>query len=194
MTVAILTDGRWGGYNGDGKLVERRKEESRRAAEILGTPLPIFLNVPDCELGETPGILEKLARLFAEINPKYVYLPALTDGHRDHWSANCLLNAIVSKLPRQTAQRLVIRGYEVWTPALANCCVDITASADLKRQAIEAFASQTGVHDYAGAALGLNKYRSLQHLHGQGFAEAFARMTADEFRQLFTAASLRRRV
>ena len=65
---------------------------------------------------------------------------------------------------------------------------------DLKCQAIEAFPSQTSSDDYAAAALGLNRYRSLQHLHGRGYAEAFNQMTADEFRYLFTAASLRHKV
>ena len=191
VTVAILTDGRWGGYNGDGKLIERRRNESRRAAQILGLPPPIFFDAPDRELGETPEILDKIRRLFIEKNPKYVYLPALTDGHPDHWSTNCLLHAILSNLPRESAPRLVIRGYEVWTPTLANCCVDITSIADVKRQAIDAFPSQTSTHDYAAAALGLNKCRSLQHLHGRGYVEAFMQLTADEFSNLFTAASLR---
>ena len=86
---------------------------------------------------------------------------------------------------------MVIRGYEVWTPAPANRCVDITQTAEVKRQAIDVFASQTGADDYAAAALGLNRYRSLQHLHGRGYAEAFMQMTPAEFRELFKAASLR---
>jgi len=191
VTVAILTDGRWGGYNGDGKLLDRRKDESRRAAQILGTPPPIFFDVPDGELAETPHILDKIRQLFVEKNPKYVYLPALTDAHSDHWSTNRLLHAVLSKLPRESVQRLLIRGYEVWTPTLANCCVDISSTAEVKRQAIDAFPSQTSTHDYAAAAFGLNKCRSLQHLYGRGYVEAFMQLTADEFLTLFPAASLR---
>lgn len=194
VTVAILTDGRWGGYNGDGKLIDRRKDESRAAAQILGLPPPIFFDAPDGELAETPQILEKIRQLFIEKTPKYIYLPALTDGHRDHWSTNCLLHAILSNLPPESAHRLLIRGYEIWTPTLANCCVDITTTAEVKRQAINAFPSQTSVYDYTAAALALNKYRSLHPLHGQGHAEAFTQMTAEEFLTLFTAASLRHEV
>jgi LmbE family N-acetylglucosaminyl deacetylase len=191
VTVAILTDGRWGGYNADGKLVERRKDESRRAADIIGTPPPLFFDAPDANLGQTPELVARLVQLFADSNPKYVYLPALTDGHRDHWSANRLLNAILPKLPREASQRMVIRGYEIWTPALANRCVDITSTAQIKRQAIDAFPSQTSTEDYSAAALGLNQYRALQPLHGRGYAEAFMQMTAEEFVSLFKAASLR---
>jgi LmbE family N-acetylglucosaminyl deacetylase len=191
ITVAILTDGRWGGYNPDGKLVDRRKDESRRAAQILGFPAPIFFDAPDGDLSHTPGILQKLIHLIQEKSPRYIYLPALTDGHPDHWSTNCLLHAALSKLPETITTNLILRGYEVWTPALANCCVDITSSADLKRQAIAVFPSQTTDHDYSAAALGLNTYRALQHQHGRGYAEAFMQMTPDDFNHLFTAASLR---
>ncbi len=98
ITVAILTDGRWGGYNADGTLVQRRKDESRRAAEIIGTPPPLFFDAPDGNLEETPELLARIAPLFTERKPKYVYLPALTDGHPDHWSTNCVLQRAIGKI------------------------------------------------------------------------------------------------
>jgi LmbE family N-acetylglucosaminyl deacetylase len=191
ITVAILTDGRWGGFNPDGKLVDRRKEESRQAAKIMGMPEPIFFDAPDSELGETSVVVEKLAELIRKTSPRFIYLPALTDGHPDHWATNCHLHAALAKMPDAITSALTLRGYEVWTPTLANCHVDITAMADQKRIAIEAFPSQTGDFDYAAAALGLNKYRALQHLRGRGFVEAFMQMTVEDFRRLFAAASLR---
>ena len=191
VTVVILTDGRWGGYDPDGKLVDLRKDESKSAAKILGFPPPIFFDAPDRDLGETPGVVEKLLHLMTEKPPRYIYLPAMTDGHPDHWATNCLFHDALPKLPGKITESLTIRGYEVWTPAFANCCVDITSVIDLKRKGIDAFPSQTGENDYAAAALGLNKYRSLQHQHGNGYAEAFMQMTASEFRRLFSAASIR---
>lgn len=187
VTIVILTDGKWGGYNPDGKLVEQRKQESRNAAQILGSPAPIFLDAPDGNLGDTPQATTQLAKILTEKNPRYIYLPALTDGHPDHWSTNQHLHALLPKL-RPDA---IIRGYEVWTPALANISIDITETIEIKRQAIEAFPTQTASHDYVAAALGLNKYRALQHLHGRGYAEAFTQLNAQEFKNLFDAASLR---
>jgi LmbE family N-acetylglucosaminyl deacetylase len=187
VTVIILTDGKWGGYNPDGKLVEKRKEESRSAARILGVPEPIFFDAPDGNLGDADEVATRLGGVLEEKKPKYIYLPALTDGHADHWATNCHLHALLAKV-RSDA---VIRGYEVWTPALANCCVDISETVEIKRRAIDAFATQTAQDDYTAAALGLNKYRSLQHLHGRGYAEAFMEMTAGQFDALFKAASLR---
>jgi LmbE family N-acetylglucosaminyl deacetylase len=191
VTPVILTDGRWGGPNEDGTLVEKRKAESRRAAEIIGSSAPIFLDAPDCELGNTPGMVDRLRELIGDTKAKYVYLPALTDGHPDHWATNCLVFAALATLAAGAKDALVLRGYEVWTPVLANCCVDITAQAELKRRAIDVFVTQTASHDYAEAALGLNRYRSLQHLFGRGYAEAFMQMSAAEFTQAFKAASLR---
>jgi LmbE family N-acetylglucosaminyl deacetylase len=191
VTVAILTDGRWGGYNGDGSLVDRRKDESRRAAEIIGTSPPRFFDAPDGNLVETPDLVARLTQLFTEKTPKYIYLPALTDLHPDHWSTNRLLSAVLPKLPTPIFQNLIIRGYEVWSPTLANCCVDITSTVDAKQKAINVFVSQTSADDYTAASLGLNRYRSLQHLHGRGYAEAFMQMTPEEFSDLYQAASLR---
>jgi LmbE family N-acetylglucosaminyl deacetylase len=187
VTIIILTDGKWGGYNPDGKLVEKRKEESRNAAQILGAGAPIFLDAPDGNLGDAAQVATQLTQILSEKNPRFIYLPALTDGHPDHWSTNRHLHALLPRLRKDA----IIRGYEVWTPTLANCCVDITETAENKRQAIEAFPTQTASHDYTAAALGLNKYRSLQHLHGRGYAEAFTQLTPQQFADLFAAASLR---
>lgn len=191
ITVIILTDGRWGGYNPDGNLVERRRDESIAASKIMGTPPPIFFDAPDGDLNDAAGVADRLKQVLAQTTPKYIYLPALTDGHPDHWSTNCLLHDALRNNPTAAHPHLLIRGYEVWTPVIANCCVDITSTADRKAKAIDAFPSQTQDNDYTAAALGLNRYRSLQHLHGRGYAEAFMQMSAAEFARLFEAASLR---
>jgi LmbE family N-acetylglucosaminyl deacetylase len=175
----ILTDGKWGGYDPDGSLVGRRKEESRRAAEILGTRAPIFLDEPDGELADGARVVDKLLEIFRQARTKYVYLPALTDEHHDHWAANCILKSLLAKM--NEGERPAIRGYEIWTPAPANRLVDITAIAELKRQAIAAFESQVSTYDYAGAILGLNHYRALRKLRGHGFAEGLMEMTPAEF-------------
>jgi N-acetylglucosamine malate deacetylase 1 len=183
VQAIILTDGKWGGYDPDGSLVERRKQESRRAAEILGTRPPLFLDQPDGSLAENQQLMEQLAETFARFAPKYVYLPALTDEHHDHWATNCIFHSLLSKMDR--AGELVIRGYEVWTPLPANRLVDISDVAELKRQAIGAFASQVSTYDYVGAVLGLNHYRALKKLRGHGFAEAFVEMSAADFYHYF---------
>ena len=85
-----------------------------------------------------------VARLLAEKKPAVVYAPAVTDGHPDHWGSNRVLYAALKARRRRAgAARLLVRGYEVWSPLPANRLCDITAQADLKRRAIELFPSQT---------------------------------------------------
>ena len=74
-----------------------------------------------------------------------------------------------------------IRGYEVWSPLLANRIVDISSTSRLKAHAVAEFASQTQQIDYARAISGLNAYRSMYFGRGRGEAEAFYECTSDAF-------------
>jgi LmbE family N-acetylglucosaminyl deacetylase len=76
----------------------------------------------------------------------------------------------------------VIIAYEVCTPLWPNVAVDISNVAERKDEAIRIYESQISYHDYAAAALGLNRFRGL-HL-GVNFAEAFFRCKAAGFAEL----------
>jgi N-acetylglucosamine malate deacetylase 1 len=167
-----------------------RKNESRRAAEIVGVRDLVFLDGPDGSLTDTPDMTAKLEELLADRNPAVIYAPAMTDHHHDHWGTNRILRKVLDRLPPPMRRDLVIRGYEVWTPAPANRMVDITSVADLKKKAIDVFASQISQVDYSRTTMGLNQYRSMIHLLGRGFAEAFWELTCDEYRNAFDQISL----
>jgi LmbE family N-acetylglucosaminyl deacetylase len=194
VTVVFLTDGRLGAYN-DGTLVQRRKQESLRAADLMGFDELAFLDGPDGKLSDEPRLVARVARLLAETKPAVVYAPAVTDGHADHWGANRVLYAALNfaGLSGELSSNLLIRGYEVWTALPANLLCDISAQADLKRRAIELFTSQTRIDNYVRTTMGLNRYRSATLNHGRGFAEAFMEATVAEYRQLFSAVRLRHR-
>jgi len=183
VAVVFMTDGRFGGYDPDNTLVQRRKDESRRAAEIIGFSDLIFLDAPDLGLQPTMPVVQRLRDIIEDKKPRIIYLPALTDAHIDHWNTNRALRAALSRLPREALPRL-IRGYEVWSPLPANRLVDIAAYRELKKQAIDVFESQTRIDDYAAAVLGLNQYRSMMFHHGKGCCEAFLETTPDEFMHL----------
>jgi LmbE family N-acetylglucosaminyl deacetylase len=183
VTVIFMTDGRFGGYDPDNTLVQRRKDESRRAAEIIGFQELIFLDAPDLSLQPTMPVVERLAGAIEERKPRVIYLPAVTDAHVDHWNTNRCLAAALAKVPRNKHPDL-IRGYEVWAPLPANRLVDIASVKDVKKQAINVFESQTRIDDYAAGILGLNQYRSMLYHHGKGCCEAFLETTPDEFARL----------
>jgi LmbE family N-acetylglucosaminyl deacetylase len=166
-----------------------RQSESRAAAEVVGVKDLLFLDAPDGALADTEEMVAHIAQILAEKKAAIVYLPSLTDYHRDHWGANRILRKALDRL----SPNLLIRGYEIWSPLPANRMVDITSTVEKKRQAIAKFASQTSLVDYSRTILGLNAYRSMMRLQGSGYAEAFLQTTPDEYRELFDKISLHNR-
>jgi len=69
--------------------------------------------------------------------------------------------------------------------ALVANVVDITAVAERKRLAVQAFPSQQTEFDYPRAMDGLNTYRSLHRGRARGLAEAFHVAELDVYRRLF---------
>ena len=190
VTVVFMTDGRFGGYDPDNTLVQRRKDESRRAADLIGFNQLIFLDAPDLALQPTMPVVQRLCDIIDQKKPGIIYLPAITDAHVDHWNTNRALCAALSRLPRDRYPQF-IRGYEVWAPLPANRLVDIAPYKDLKKQAIDVFESQTRIDDYAAGILALNQYRSMIFHHGKGCCEAFLECTPDEFIHLCNIALAR---
>jgi N-acetylglucosamine malate deacetylase 1 len=195
VTFVFMTDGMAGDPQATDPaskklLADKRKEESRRAGEVIGVRDLVFLDGPDGGLADTPEMVAALEKILAAKKPLVIYVPAVTDNHRDHWGTNRILRKAIDRLPAAETRDLLIRGYEVWTPLPANRMVDITDVADKKRAAIDLFVSQTRLVDYSRSILGLNQYRSMMHLFGHGFAEAFLETTCDEYRAMFDQMSL----
>jgi N-acetylglucosamine malate deacetylase 1 len=195
VTFVFMTDG----AAGDPRAVdvsskqaysETRKNESRRAGEIVGVTDLVFLDGPDGALGDTPEMIAGLEKILRDRKPAFIYAPAVTDDHRDHWGTNRILRKVLDRLPVEATRDLVIRGYEVWAPLPANRMVDIGDFAEKKRLAIDAFVSQTKHVDYSRAILGLNQYRSMRQFFGRGYAEAFLESSCDEYREMFDRISL----
>jgi LmbE family N-acetylglucosaminyl deacetylase len=206
VTVAYMTDGRRGepetyssGFapaevaRREQALVERRKAESRTATAILGIADLFFFDGPDGALLETTEMVARLVGLLNRVRPAFVYLPAVSDNHPDHWATNRIYRAALAQASDELRNAILIRGYEVWTPLPANIMVDIGDVFEIKRQAIDAFPSQTRYVDYTRIAAGLASYRSMMHLHGRGYAEAFFETTAAEYERLFEAITVRKR-
>lgn len=195
VTVAYLTDGRKGDPTLNARdlppdererledhLVAVRTDEARRSAAILGVRDLRFLGNRDQELIVSPQTRRQVVALLRELRPDLVYLPFPTDRHPDHRTTNRIflsaLNATRDLDPPMCC------GFEVWTPIEPNCLVDITSVIDIKRRALEQFASQMTSIDFGRCILGLHAYRSMIHLRGHGYAEAFVLVPADEYRRL----------
>jgi LmbE family N-acetylglucosaminyl deacetylase/glycosyltransferase involved in cell wall biosynthesis len=156
----------------------RRREESRRAAAILGAGAPLFGGFPDRGLADRREDLKAaLAQQMQAFHPDLVLCPSPVEIHPDHRVLGETLYELVAASRPEDADHdlyrfLSIAFYELSQPILPNTLVDIAAAAEKKREAMAAFVSQQGVRDYAAAMDGLNAYRRLT-LGGDGPVEAY---------------------
>ncbi len=195
VTIAYLTDGRKGDpalnardlpererERREDRLAAARRREAQRAAAILGVRDLRFLGNRDQELVLSPHTRRQVTELLEEVRPDLVYLPFPTDLHPDHRTTNRIFLAAL-KVARGLDPPMCC-GFEVWTPIAPNCLVDISSVIDVKRRALHQFRSQMAVIDFSRCIVGLHAYRSMIHLRGHGYAEAFVLVSAEEYRRL----------
>ena len=158
-------------------LAELRRVEAERSAGILGAR-PRFLGLDDGRLGEQrERLVAGMRDAIATLAPQAVFAPWLLDGTADHRAVSA---ALAEALGDEGPQ---VWGYEVWTALVPNRIVDVTKVIDRKRQAVAA-------HETAAEAIdltvgeGLARWRTMQTLGGQGYAEAFLALTASGYREL----------
>lgn len=180
VEVVILTDGEATPGTGLGmrEVARRRRSEAVEACCRLGVGPPHFSGHPDGGLEQRVAELAgELGALVPGLAPEAVFLPWFGDGHPDHL-------AVTSALARAgLPDRVDVWAYETWTPLPANHLVDISPVIDLKRQALAAHRTASGAFDIE-AMVGLNRYRSVHGLAGQGWAEAFLVAPAERYRSL----------
>lgn len=202
VTVAYMTDGRKGdpALNArdmpadererlENALAAARREEACRSAEVLGLHDLRFLSNRDQELRLTPRTRQQVRDLLEELRPDLVYLPFPTDHHPDHRATNRIFLAALAAAQRVAPPMCC--GFEVWAPIQPNCLVDISSVAEVKQRALAQFSSQMKTIDFARCIMGLHAYRTITHLQGRGFAEAFVLLPAAQYRRV-AAAVLRR--
>lgn len=164
IKVLILTDGVIKNEFADQPNAEQlraekaalRANESRLAATILGLPEPEFLHGQDGVLSADAAMQERLLRLCEEWQPSTIVMPSIWEMHRDH-RATAELGLSIAQLCSTIEQ---VAMYEVGVPLMANVLEDISATAALKWQAMQCFASQLVGQRYAEQIQGLNRFRS----------------------------------
>jgi LmbE family N-acetylglucosaminyl deacetylase len=175
VRVVVATDG----ANGDPErrfaaagYTARRRAESRAGLRHVGVDDVQFWGFPDSQvLSEVDrGNVARLAtEALAAFTPDVVYLPWEFDGHSDHRE----LHLAVTRALASRAFAGLALGYEVWNAMLPDVIVDTTAVFAQKRAAMLAHETQVTYTQYDHSLGGLSAYRSLQHLHGRGYGEAF---------------------
>lgn len=182
IVTVYMTDGRKGGTGDEPEeqIILERKKEAQKASDIIGIHQLVFMDNEDSQLKANKETIFQLVTLMKEVQPDIVYVPFLIDFHPDHIATNDILIEAIKGYKDFTCY-----GYEVWTPMLPNCFVDVTDCIEIKREALMQFETQTKRFNLVGASLGLNKYRSVMLDHGDRYVEGFFRCGPAEYVRLW---------
>jgi N-acetylglucosamine malate deacetylase 1 len=143
-----------------------RKCEAERVARLLGFDHR-FLAFPDGSISlHEPALARVIAQAIHSFSPEVIYCPFPGDHHRDHQSASACTGVAVA----ETGYKGEVWCYELWSCLWPNIGVDISSVVDIKREAINCYASQVAYVNYVEGSLGLNRYRGLKL--GVDYAEA----------------------
>ncbi|MEP7011495.1 MAG: PIG-L family deacetylase [Acidobacteriota bacterium] len=198
VRVLFLSDG-GGGTEGGIERVEdraayraRRRDESARAAEILGLSGCDALDLPDGALSDhLDEIAAGIRRAILSQRPELLLVPSPLEASPDHRAAFAALHRLLAPLRSGSTssdgalsdfENLRILVYEVNRPGYPDLLVDVSAEADLLERAFAAHRSQAERHPYWNAALGLRRHRTLSLAPGVDLAEGYRRLTVDDFR------------
>jgi len=172
--LLVATDGQLGDPRGlfpAAGYVERRREECRRAAAVLGARAPRFLGHDD-QHTDAERLRAQLVAVLAEIEPAVVYHPAAPEMHPDHHVAGRVTLDVLASRPGRARSF----AYESWVPVVPTHVIDVTASWAVKQEALACYGSQLVYNDYARACDGLAAYRAI-YLPDAERVEAFAETT-----------------
>jgi len=173
------------------KLAVTREREQKAAAKILGVKEVVFLRHPDLGLEETPEFRKEILKLILEYRPEVVATcdpyHRLYFSNRDHR----VLGRVVLDNVWPTAQApnaypdLQKQGYALhrvkevwlWQSDQPNLFKDITATFELKKEALKCHASQRGAPENPGFDAQVME-RAMTAAKGQDYkyGEAFLRM------------------
>ncbi len=175
VRVIVTTDGITGDPDrrfAGSTYAERRRAESRAGLREVGVDDVQFWGFPDsCVLSASDlewGVQMALTAI-AQFAPTIVYLPWELDGHPDHHAAHL----VVTRALDRAGFRGLALGYEVWNAMVPDVIVETTSVFAQKQRAMLAHQSQIAYVQYDHCLGGLSAYRSLVHLRGKGYGEAF---------------------
>ena len=147
----------------DGKKLDEikaiRREEAENAAAVLGAEIE-FLDAGDYPLRETPELVDRLVRIYREVDPAVVLTHTLTDPYNgDHpaaarmaLQARVLAQAIGYDAPGEPLGAPPVFFFEPHQPEQCDfrpdVLLDITSVFDRKRAAMECLPAQQHMWDY----------------------------------------------
>jgi N-acetylglucosamine malate deacetylase 1 len=163
----IATDGAKGGSYADDLLIKQRAEEA--IAGLKNLSKPIFINIPDSELGEDLVHQKIIKEHIINIMPDLIITHSKDDYHADHRSLSLLTsNAVSHYIPILYCDTLMGVNFQ------PNYYIDITEHFEKKKQAILKHNSQSPQR-FVDLFKLMNSYRAAQCNAPQGrYAEAYS--------------------
>ena len=163
----IATDGSKGGTPGGKLLSKQRKKEA--IAGLKNLSKPIFLNIPDGELGEDPKHRKIIKKNILKIMPDLIITHSQNDYHSDHRSLSFLTSSAVSHyIPILYCDTLMGVNFN------PNFYIDITECFLLKEEAILKHETQKPQR-FVDLFKLMNSYRAAQCNAQKGkYAEAYS--------------------
>ena len=165
--LMIATDGSKGGANKGELLKNKRKLEAISAVKNLSSP--IFLNIPDGELGDDPQHKKIIKENILKVMPDLIITHSENDYHADHRSLSLLASSSISHyIPIMYCDTLMGINFQ------PSYYVDITDIFIMKKEAILNHSSQDPQR-FVDLSLLMNSYRAAQCNAPKGsFAEAYS--------------------
>jgi LmbE family N-acetylglucosaminyl deacetylase len=162
----VATDGAMGGANKGNVLKNKRKQETISGLKELS--LPIFLDIPDGELGDNPEHIKVIKDSILNIMPDLVITHSKNDYHSDHRSLSLLTRSSVSHyIPVLYCDTLMGINFQ------PNYYVDITNFFEAKKKSILRHKSQKPKR-FLDLSILMNSYRSAQcNLPKGSYVEAY---------------------
>lgn len=142
--VVVVTDG---DAQGDPST---RREESKEAARLLGTPEPDFWGFADRSLeASRPDLTERIRQCLITIKPRLILAPSPAELHPDHRA----VGLATYRLLRENSSDLLhpdlrLAVYEVSAFLRPNVLIDMSGDWPKIHRASKAFASQNVVRPY----------------------------------------------
>ncbi|MBI5029211.1 MAG: PIG-L family deacetylase [Chloroflexi bacterium] len=190
----ICTDGDKGSYDpqtDSAQLAAQRRIEQGNAAKEFGVSEIIFLGYADGELQPTLGLRKQLALIYRKYQPDLLlaFDPwKRYELHPDHLAAGrAAVDArIAAKMPlfypdarEQGLAAWAIGELWLFNADAPNHFIDVSATMEMQRHALEQHRSQTTVWDQAARAFIENQARENGRAIGMDYAEAFRRIVIE---------------
>lgn len=157
--------------------LKKRRQEFKKASQLLGTHQAFQLKLPNLDIGYSKKAMLKLVKIIREVRPEICLIHGKTDYMRDHEQAHILalealrIAAISARLDLGKNFRVPqVLCFEGVAPIVPDVLIDITDVYDKKLKLLKVYESQVDSRSW-------QLTKALAELRGYGrrtkFAEAF---------------------